>query len=51
MSSSILQGVQEKNVSFDQEVSFFLPPFPRKHWTAIGCTEIEQTIGVTARSH
>ena len=28
-----------------------LPPLFRKHWAAIGCTEICQPIGVNARSH
>ena len=32
----------------------FLQPLPRKHWAAIGCTEIGQIgqpIGVTVHSH
>ena len=28
-----------------------LPPLPRQHWAAIGCTKNYQPIGVTVHSH
>ena len=35
-----------KNCVFSKNFHYF-PPLPRKHWAAIGCTEIGQPIGVT----
>ena len=41
-----LQGVDEKLCFFPRNF-IILPPLPRKHWAAIGCTETGQPIGVT----
>ena len=40
-------GCPAKN-AFYSRIFIILPPLPRKHWAAIGCTEIGQSIGVTS---
>ena len=45
-----IQDVKEKLYFFPKKFDI-LRPLPRKHWAAIGCTEMGQQIGVTVHSH
>ena len=44
MMTDICTGCLGKIVFF-QRIFIILPPLPRRHWAAIGCTEIGQPIG------